>query len=298
MEEMNARNGFSKISPTAKIPAYWRSFSDISYSKEISEAVDAEKTAKKMQGSRPEAMMACSPAYFEIRYKAINYGLKKRGISNVMELACGLSPRGLEVVAGGGIYVGTDLQNMFAESSPVILAIARRMGIQMGNLHLQPANVLQEKELEDAAVHFGDKAFAICNEGLLPYLTMEEKATMAQNLRNLLKNGRGCWITTDIAFKEMREKLFSSLGLGVEKTVQKLMQDISKRTGSDIASNDFTDKVAAFKFYNDLGFIVEEFPMYSEDYTLSTSSLIPDRLKETLIHIFTSARAWILTPKA
>ena len=298
MKETNARNDFSKISPTAKVTAYWRSFSDIPYSKEIAEAVDAEKTAKKMMGDRPEAMMACSPAFFEMRYKAINYGLEKRGISNVMELACGLSPRGLEVVAGGGIYVGTDLQDMFAESSPVILAIARRMGIQMGNLHLQPANVLQEKELEDAGIHFGDKAFAVCNEGLLPYLSMEEKATMARNLRNLLKSGRGCWITTDIAFKEIREKLFTALEPEGEKAAQKAMQDISKRTGSDIANNDFLDKVAALKFYNDLGFIVEEFPMYSGDYTLSTGSLIPDRFEETLIHIFTSARAWILTPKA
>ena len=77
---------------------------------------------------------------------------------------------------------------------------------------LQPANVLRGQELEGAAVHFGDKAFAVCNEGLLPYLTMEEKATMAQNLRDLLRSGSGCWITTDVAFKGMRERMFRMLG--------------------------------------------------------------------------------------
>jgi hypothetical protein len=289
MEKTNARNDFSEISPTAKIPSYWRSFSDIPYSKEIAEAVNAEETAKKMIGERPEALLAITPAFFEIRYKAINYGLKKRGISNVMELACGLSPRGLEVVAAGGAYVGTDLPGMFAESSPVILAIASRMGIPMENLHLQPANVLQEKELEDAGIHFGDKAFAVCNEGLLPYFTMEEKATMAQNLRNLLKNGRGCWITTDFVYKEIQEKLFTALGPGVEKAVQNVKQ---------IVSNDFIDKAVALKFYNDLGFVVEEFPLYAGDYTLSTGSLIPDSLMETFFNVVTSAKAWILTPKA
>jgi O-methyltransferase involved in polyketide biosynthesis len=289
MEKTNVRNDFSKISPTAKIPSYWRSFSDIPYSKEIAEAVNAEKTAKKMIGERPEALLAVTPAFFEIRYKAINYGLKKRGINNVMELACGLSPRGLEVVAGGGTYVGTDLPGMFAESSPVIRAIASRMEIQMENLHLQPANVLQEKELEDAGIHFGDQVFAVCNEGLLPYLTLEEKATMAQNLRDLLKNGRGCWITTDIVYKELQEKVSTALGPEEEKAIQNVKQ---------IVGNDFIDKAVALKFYNDLGFTVEEYPLYAGDYTLSTASLIPDRLVETFFDIVTSVKAWILTPKA
>jgi hypothetical protein len=285
----NVRNDFSNISPTAKIPSFWRSFSDIPYSKEIAEAVNAEKTAKEIIGERPEALLAVTPAFFEIRYKAINYGLKMRCINNVMELACGMSPRGLEVVAGGGIYVGTDLPGMFAESSPVILAIADRMGIPMENLYLQPANVLQKKELEDASIHFSDQTFAVCNEGLLPYLTMEEKASMAQNLRDLLKNGRGCWITTDIAYKELQEKLSTALGPGVEKAVQNVKQ---------IVGNDFIDKTVALKFYNDLGFTVEEFPLYAKDYTLSTASLIPDRLVETFFDIVTSVKSWILTPKA
>lgn len=290
MEETSVRKDFSEISPTAKIPSYWRSFSDIPFSDEIAKAVDAEKTARNMIGERPEALLAVTPAFFEIRYKAINYGLKKRGIGNVMELACGLSPRGLELVAGGGTYVGTDLPGMFAESSPVILAIAGRMGMPIERLHLQAANVLQEKELGDAGIHFGDQAFAVCNEGLLPYLTMAEKATMAQNLRNLLlKNGSGCWITTDIAYQELMEKMSAALGPGVEKAVRNVKQ---------IVGNDFIDKAVALKFYNDLGFSVEEYPLYAEDYPLSTGSLIPANFMETFLTVVTSVKAWILTPKA
>ena len=63
MEDKNIRIDFSRISPTAKIPAYWRSFSDIPYSREIAEAVDAETTAKDMIGNRPQAMLACSPGF-------------------------------------------------------------------------------------------------------------------------------------------------------------------------------------------------------------------------------------------
>ncbi len=298
MKKTNTRNDFSRISPTAKLTAYWKSFSDIPYSKEIAESVDAEKTAKELTGNRPKEVEACAPAAMEVRYKAIDYGLKKRGISNVMELACGLSPRGLGIVGDGGIYVGTDLPDMLAESSLVIPAIARRIGIPMENFHLQPVNVLQEKELKDASIHFGGKTFAICNEGLLPYLTMEEKTIMAKNIRNLLKDNGGCWITTDLTFKEIGEKILSMLNSGEEKTLQESVQNISKHTGSNLTSNDFSNKAAALKFYNNLGFDVEEFPMYSGNYKLSTVSLIPDRFREPLIHTFASVMAWILTPKA
>lgn len=92
--------------------------------------------------------------------------------------------------------------------------------------------------------------------------------------------------------------MFTALGPGEGKAAQKAIQDFSKCTEIDITSNDFTDRIAALKFYNDLGFLVEEFPMYSGDYAFSTGSFIPDSVEKTFIHIFISVRAWILTPKA
>ena len=292
MDHTILTNNFNNISPSAKLTAYWRSFSDIPYAKEISETINAEETAKKLMGKRPEILLNCSPVFFEIRYKAINYGLDKCGIMNVMELACGLSSRGLEVINNDGIYVGTDLQDMVAQSSPIIFAIANKMGEkQCKNLYMQQANVLDKKALEDAASHFRGKTFAVCNEGLLPYLSMEEKAVMAQNIRSILKNNGGCWITTDIAYKEICEKMFTMVG----PEAQKVMPDFSERIGSRM---EFIDKVTARRFYNDLGFKIEEFPIYADDYILSTSSYIPEDLKEMFINTVKSIMAWKLTAKA
>lgn len=97
MTAMSTRNDHNRISPTAKITAYWRSLSGIPYSKEIAEAVGAKETARETIGDTIVMMGNISPAMFEARYKSINRGLAKCGITNVMELACGLSPRGLEI---------------------------------------------------------------------------------------------------------------------------------------------------------------------------------------------------------
>ena len=293
---MTTGNNHSKISPTAKITAYWRSLTDIPYSKEIAEAVDAERTAKEMLGERIVTMGSLSPSIFEVRYKSINYGLKKSGINNVMELACGLSPRGLEVVSSGGIYVGTDLPEMYAESSPIILAGARRSEIPTNNLHLQPANVLNKDEMENAASHFNGKRFAICNEGLLMYLDKEEKVKMANNVRELLLKSGGCWITADIVFKVIRESIATLFDPEAKKVIRPALKKIMDQTGRDILANDFADKSEAVKFYTDLGFTIDEFPMYAGDYKLSTASRLHESFKDRFLEILSSAKAWIMTP--
>ncbi len=296
MENTETENNYSKISPTAKITAYWRSLTDIPYSKEIAEAVNAEQTAKEMLGERIMTMASLSPSIFEVRYKSINHGLMKCGIVNAMELACGLSPRGLEVVATGGIYVGTDLPEMHAESSPIIKMIAVHAGIPIHNLHLLAANVLNKQELENAAAHFDGKRFAICNEGLLMYLDMEEKAKMANSIRELLLNSGGCWITTDIVFRVIRESIATLFGPEAKKTIQPAMKRIADQTGRDLLKNDFVDKSEAMKFYSDLGFAIDEFPMYSGDYELSTSSRLHESFKERFLGILSSAKTWIMKP--
>jgi len=297
MENSNNRNDHNKISPTAKITAYWRSLSDIPYSKEIADAVRAEETARELLGDRIVTMGSLSPSIFEVRYKSINHCLRKGGINNVMELACGLSPRGLEIVSKGGIYVGTDLPEMHAESSPIITTIAERAGLPTANLYLQSANVLNRHELESAMAHFDGKRFAICNEGLLMYLDRDEKAKMANNVRELFLKSGGCWITTDVVFRVIRDSISNLFGPEAKKAIQPAMKKISDQTGRDILANDFADKSEAMEFYEDLGFTIEEIAMYAGDYTLSTASLIPDAAKEKFLSILSSAMAWILTPK-
>ena len=297
METTEIRNDHNKISPTAKITAYWRSLTDIPYSKQIAEAVDAEKTAREMLGDRIVAMGNLSPSIFEVRYKSINQGLKKVGINNVMELACGLSPRGLEIVSKGGIYVGTDLPEMFSESSQIIRGIALRDGFKMNNLHLQPANVLNKQDMENGAEYFGGSRFAICNEGLLMYLDREEKSKMADNIRELLLKSGGCWITTDIVFRVIRESIAALFGSQAKEAIRPALKKIMDQTGRDILANDFADKSEAVKFYGGLGFTIEEFAMYSGDYQLSTASRLHESFKDRFLGILLSAKAWIMTPK-
>src|SRR5699024_5315389 len=96
---------------------------------------------------------------------------------NVLEIASGLSPRGFEITEAGGLYVGTDLPDMAGEIFPVIREIAERNEFPRRQFHLQPVNILDSRQLKDAADYFAEQKFTICNEGLLMYFNREEKAT-------------------------------------------------------------------------------------------------------------------------
>ena len=95
MKKTNKGIEHNKISPTAKISGYWRSLSDIPFSKEIADSIEAEKTARQILGDRFSMLLNFTPPIMEARYKAIDFGLKKYNVENVLELAAGLSPRGL-----------------------------------------------------------------------------------------------------------------------------------------------------------------------------------------------------------
>lgn len=289
-------NEYSKISPTAKITAYWKSFSDIPYAKEISDTIGAEKGAKKVMGDGLALMARFSPMMMEVRYKAIDAGLRKKQVNNIMELACGLSPRGLGLAANNKKYVGTDLPDMLAEISPVVNNIATRIGIKPGLLNFETVNVLDKAQLEKAAAHFKGERFAVCNEGLIMYFNKEEKATMAKNIHSVLRQTGGCWITIDISFGEIRKKLMTGAGPESIEKFRGVMGAINSQTGRDMLANDFKDEAEAAAFYEALGFRVEKYPFYDGSYEISTLPLVPEEMRERMLDALSTTPAWILEP--
>lgn len=290
-------NPHSKISPTAKIAAYWKSLSDIPFSKEIAVALQAEQTAQESLGDNIKNMASFSPLILEARYKAIDAALMKSGAQRVMELACGLSPRGLQLAAAGIQYIGTDLPEILAESQPVINSIGWRLGLPMQHLHFQAANVLDKAQLENAADHFQGKAFDICNEGLLMYLNPLEKRTMAAHIKGLLNASGGCWITNDVLFSDIRKQLFAALSGSSKELYTSVLGNISEQVGRSITANDFADEAAALSFYEAAGFEIEKIPFYDGSYPFSTLHLVPAKGQEWVLDILTRANTWILHPK-
>jgi O-methyltransferase involved in polyketide biosynthesis len=198
--------GFERISLTARLTAYMRQFSDIPFAADVAErlrALEAFESLLRDHELRPEDMLWYAPV-FEVRYRSIEAAIRASGATQVLELASGLSLRGLAMTRDPALtYVETDLPDLTAEKRALVDELRREHGIvDHGNLHLVSANALDADELASAAAHLRPGATtAIVCEGLLQYLERGEIETVAGNVRALLDSYPGVWLTPDFTLR-------------------------------------------------------------------------------------------------
>lgn len=238
----------NNVSSTAWMTAHKRTFTDIPYSKEI--FLELEKLRK---NDIPEEYKTPElTPQIEARYKLINRLLRESGIKQVLEIASGLSSRGLEMTENPEFtYVELDLPVILKQKQVIVESIAE----ERANLHFTIGSALDFESLKSAIKHFDrKKPIAIINEGLLRYLTMEQKVFVARYVHDLLQefDFNGVWITPDITLK-------SVLNTENEATNNKI-EKVNQSTGVDIEGNSFSSIDEAEEFFGQLAFKVEKHP--------------------------------------
>ena len=261
------RQPYDKISPTAKFVAYLRTFSDIPFANEIAEESSAQQTFKKLAGENARSLLRFAPRW-EARYKVTNSIIMERDITQILEIAAGLSPRGLEMTANPSVvYVVTDLPSMVQEEKNIAKEILSKSKNHRSNLHFQAGNALDLKSLRSASSHFrAEQSVAVITEGLLPYLNRTEKILLARNIRKIISRHGGVWITSDVESKESVKRLTKSFD-----AVRKRLSGLSNVTGRDIEGNMFSTEDDIEQFFRHAGFeIVEKRPLSSVMSELSS----------------------------
>jgi O-methyltransferase involved in polyketide biosynthesis len=235
--------------------AYLRTFTDIPFAKEIAEESGAERIYQELAAESKESLVRFSP-YWEARYKVTDRIIMQRGITQILEVAAGLSPRGIAMSENPDvIYVATDLPQILDQEKAIALAILSRLNATRPNLHFEAANVLDRESLSKALAIFGpDRPVAIITEGLLPYFSREEKTVLANNMHEILRRYRGVWIASDVHTKQYRDATFR-----LDGKLRQRQNRIASSTGSNLESNLFADENDLQSFFEKAGFRIEEF---------------------------------------
>lgn len=239
---------FRLVSPTAVIPAFARGdHTDIPWAKEMVTAL-RERGVDLSSSPWSETGAANYAAFMEARFKSVNHILKEHGSSQVLELASGLSPRGMDLAQRGVVYVEADLPESVARKREIVTAI---LGAVPANLHLCAASVIDREQLLACAAVFGKKPVAVTTEGLLRYLTFDEKRRLSANVLELLARFGGMWVTTDIHLRKFL--------LGHRRALRHATE--TERLGRDLDPNYFDDLDHARQFFEECGFEVESRPL-------------------------------------
>jgi O-methyltransferase involved in polyketide biosynthesis len=246
---------YERISPTAWLTAYQRTLSDIPLAnemyRELQEIIRQTRSPAEVQEleklRRPETSFV-----WESRFKIVDRLIKEQHIDQVLEIASGYSPRGLNMSKDASVeYVEIDLPNIIEEKRRIVEKLVGRSEAPIErNLHLAEGNALESRDLFAAARFFKARPVAVVNEGLLPYLNHNEKAILGKNIHGLLERFGGAWITPDIA-TQTQAALFKERTAGRAARIEHL-------TGIDIMKNRFENEEAARLFFEGLGFSVEE----------------------------------------
>ena len=240
---------FEKISPTAKLVAYSRTFTDIPFAKEFAIKSNAKQSFEEQTGD-----IRGSPIW-EARYKVTDKIIKEHGITQVLEIAAGLSPRGLSMTRNSDVvYVATDLPQILEEEKEIAQSILAQSNESRPNLHFQAVNALDMESLSKAVTFFKiEKSLAVITEGLLPYFSMEEKHTLAKNIHKIFSEYSGCWITNEVYSKDALKKMSQSADFAKNRMKQDQYNILS-------GQNVFSDDGEIKRFFEKEGFKIEKYP--------------------------------------
>ncbi len=141
------------------------------------------------------AMGQSNVAIVELRYRSMNAFIEATGARTIVDLPCGYTPRALEDFIADKRYIACDLPAVAEEMGPLIEGILARRG-QKRDVAYHGVDATNYASLR-SALEGVEGPLCITTEGLLMYLTEPELAALMDNVRRILKEFGGVWITQD-----------------------------------------------------------------------------------------------------
>ncbi len=260
---------YEQISPTAIVTAYPRIFTDIPYEKEIYSWLEShcDTEVALYKNMAPE---------MEARYKLVNKLLDKSNIKQVLELASGYSSRGLIYSKKGYNYVEMDLENVSENKIKILKSIEKNIP---NSLKVIKGNALRKKDFIKCEKYFkSGEPIAILNEGLLRYLTFDEKRIFAENIWALLSKHGGVWITSDVTPKKFIKSQDNAL--------RNFNKNVSNITSRNNLNDRFEDINHVKNFFGNIGFEIVEVHKFSEVkselFSINELNIMDDKIEQTL----------------
>lgn len=242
------KSNLSKVMQTAWMTAYLRSFSDIPYCPEI--FLELEKLQKEAGKEMPPTLTKFGFApQLETRYILVDRLLKESNVKQILELASGLTPRGLNwTLKDNSInYVELEFPGIIELKRVIFDKLIKKLP---ANLHLEAGDALNFPDIKKSISKYDQtKPVAVINEGLMRYLTFPQKEILANNVHKILTEFGGVWITPDISLKKVIK--------AEDKIIPDHTKDLSALTNLDLEKNLFESESQAKEFFENLGFTVE-----------------------------------------
>lgn len=250
---MTLTSQFDHISPTALLVAHARAFTGIPFTKQIADLLDCQRVVQELLGCADLPEMT---VLIESRYRAIEQICDRLGYSQIIEIASGLLPRGMIRTENPDvIFIETDLPQMIAQKRQLQqILIGDRPNLQFLALDITVAEQLPQCH------QFLDQKLKllVLTEGLLMYLSHDQKRQVFANVRTLLELYGGGWVTADFVTTDSLERRRQ-----ICPNLSYISQMVSRLSDRPITDTYFQNHQAVQEFINAQGFRCDAIPVAS-----------------------------------
>ena len=235
----------------------------------------------------------------ELRYVALNRTIAESGLNVLMDIPCGYTPRVFDFTAKGMHYIGCDLPAVINDFSPIIASMTDEE--QKKKIDFEVVDVTNYVSMKAAA----DKAegpVCIAMEGLTVYLSPEEMDQLMTNIRRILVEKGGCWLSSDAETFEYHMAVYKAVA--GDRAMELLMAarkgfggqsdtDLHKNNASVVKNSDGKKMAVDYEKieakYKSKGLLVEKIPYYRDDLELRLFDAMTEeeieKLKENMKHV-------------
>ena len=219
----------------------------------------------------------------EARFASSSNLILKSGLKNVMDMPCGYTPRGVKFSRSGLHYFGLDLPAVIDAIGPA----SKEVIGNNDNIIYQAVDATSYTSLRRALSGANGELF-ITTEGLLMYFTQSELEEVFQNIRKLLLELGGKWVTTDNQMVAVHGRILAALG----DTTKPMIPP------KDHPDNEFMIMEKAQQFVDRMGFNLEKVPLYNylPDAMFSLKDLSAEK-QEAVRSVFKDMYFWIMTAR-
>lgn len=236
-------------------------------------------------------------AGMESRFETHNRLIEEMGYTNIVDLPCGFEPRGPRYARKGMQYYGMDLPAVISRVEAAASSVTEEE--YRSNLHFCSVDATNYDSLR-AALKDVQGEIVVTTEGMLMYFNDSELKTVCENIKNLLAEFGGCWITFD------RFSLQHTAGCMIGVLGKEAMKDLAQVKGAASSLSDFNtsqnilfaqDDSAVLAMLDEVGLTVERVPFTRYSADLQILKKFPEGTMDRVNQCLAGVELWIMRAK-
>jgi len=234
----------------------------------------------------------------EARFNTTNKMIADMGIKQVVDLPCGYTPRGIKLAKSGVKYFGFDLPAVADAMGPAVKEVIG----ENENIRYEAVDATNYASLRKALSNADGELF-ITTEGMLMYFTQSEIEEVFRNIRRLLLEFGGKWVTVDNTLNDVQVAVLKAV-VG-KNAPPEMLANVAKLAAGAISKTAHAENIyfdedhsKAAQFVKDMGFDLEFISMgdYLPEVLHSLDGLPEDNIKEVL-DAYRSVNFWVMTAR-